>query len=429
MSPYTFNISSVLHEVRNRRRNENVANAFKLLGIICAALAVAGGVMLLVTPHRAQETLNVFNVAIVLLLCSVIDVALSFIIIFWPFLLCFWTCVCEVRNRTLLSLIQTAVETGKPLQNIVRAYASSCSYRYAAQLNRFAAALDSGRSLEAAVQANKGLFRYDIAGMIRLGGGASETLCSLETVSQDARHFETIRTSNVVRIVYLCSVVIWMSLITTFQFVLVVPQFENIFRDFDNQLPLMTTVIIAVSNWFVCYWYLFFPFFALLAAVALVYLILQTNVVILRPFGLRRVFRSTDAAKFLMVFAVGVRQRLPIPAILEMYSWTVPSAYLRNKGTKIRTAVEQGRDWIVAVRHAGFVSRSEASLLQSAQRTGNTAAVLDQLALSKERSQIRKDDLFSKLAFIPLIFLLGAFIGTFVIAMFLPLLALITALS
>jgi type II secretory pathway component PulF len=68
-------------------------------------------------------------------------------------------------------------------------------------------------------------------------------------------------------------------------------------------------------------------------------------------------------------------------------------------------------------------------LLRSAQRTGNTAAVLDQLAHSKERSQMRKDDLFSKLAFIPLVFLLAAVIGFIVIGMFMPLVTLIVALT
>jgi type II secretory pathway component PulF len=96
---------------------------------------------------------------------------------------------------------------------------------------------------------------------------------------------------------------------------------------------------------------------------------------------------------------------------------------------KIQDAIERGRDWIDSIRRVGFISGPEASLLHSAERTGNTATVLDQLAQSKERLQIRKDDLFSKLAFIPLIFLLGTVVGVFVIAMFMPLITLISSLS
>jgi type IV pilus assembly protein PilC len=215
----------------------------------------------------------------------------------------------------------------------------------------------------------------------------------------------------------------------TFVFLQIVPQFKSIFLDFDVDLPAMTVVVISASNVFAMYWYLAAPFVLLLVTAAIVYLILQTNAVAFRPIGMRRIFRSTDSAKFLRVFAVGVRHRFPIPTILERYRWAVSSDYLRKKGVKIQTLVEQGGVWIDAVRRAGFVSRPEASLLRSAERTGNLATVLDQLAQSKERSQIRKDDFYSKMAFIPLVFLLGAIIGTFVIAMFIPLLTLITTLS
>ena len=461
--------TSLFQEVRRRRYNENVANFFKFVGVLCLALAVAGVVMLLAAPHRAPETLNVLLFLLLLLVFGPLDIAVKSIV-FAPFLLYCWACIAMVRQRTLLSLIQTAVETGTPLHNIVRAYAGSCSswsiirsvlavalvlvfmplsllclllyflYRmirrnttvnhsYATRLNRFADALESGHPLEDAVRTHRGLFRYDVAGMIRLGGGAAETLRSLETVSQDERDFAPIRTLNVFRICYLGTIFLHMLGIMTFVIIKIIPQFEAIFCDFDTQLPAMTTLVIVLAEWFGYYWYLCMPLIFLLALAAVAYMILQTGIVSVRPVGMRRVFRSVDAAKFLRVFAVGVRHQFAIPAILEMYRQMVPSQYLRKKGGKIQQVLEQGRDWTDALRRAGFINRPEASLLQSAQRTGNTATVLDQLALSKERLQIRKDDLFSKLAFISLMFLFGAVVGTLVIALFLPLLTLITSLS
>jgi len=427
MTPLAPNIA-LFQEVRSRRYGENVANVFKLLGIVALATIAAYLVMVLAAPHRVGETTNVFLFLFCVLLIGVLQVAFWLVILFWPFLLYFWATVKMARQWTLLSLLQTSIETGKPLQDIIRAYAAGCSMGYANRLHSFAHSLESGYSLDAAIREHKGLFRYDIAGMVRLGD-SSDTLRSLDTVAQDERNLSSIRTNTIIRIVYLCALVVWMLLIMSFVFVNIVPQFNAIFQDFDVNLPALTTAVISASNAFVMFGVLVVPFILLLVLLAVAYLILQTNVVTFRPIGLRQIFRSTDAAKFLRIFAVGVRHRFSIPAILERYRWTVPSDYLRKKGVKIQKAVEQGGDWIDAVRRAGFVSRPEASLLQSAQRTGNTATVLDQLAQSKERSQIRKDDFFSKMAFIPLVFLLGAIIGVFVIAMFLPLLTLITTLS
>jgi type II secretory pathway component PulF len=419
---------AIYHEVRSRRYSENVANIFKLIGIFCLAIVAAYIAMLIAAPHRAMETTNVMFLLFWLFFGVAFGVGASLIGIFFPIVLYFWASVKAAQQWTLLSLLQTSIETGKPLQGIIRAYAGGGSGWNSAQLNRFADSLESGNSLDVAIREHKGLFRYDVAGMVKLGD-SPETLRSLETVAQDERDFAGIRTFTVIRVIYLCVVALHMLPIVSFIMINIAPQFEIIFSEFETSMPALTVAVISMSEVFICYWYLGFPFILLFGLAAIAYLILQTNAVVFRPFGLRRVFLSTDSAKFLRVFLVGVRHRFAIPAILERYRWTVPSDYLRKKAVRIQQSVEQGGIWIDSVLRAGFVSRPEASLLQSAQRTGNLATVLDQLAQSKERSQIRKDDFFSKMAFIPLVLLFGAFIGVFVIGMFIPILKLITDLS
>ena len=420
--------TSLFQEVRRRRYNENVANFFKLVGIFVLALLAAYLVMLLAAPHRAMETTNVVVMLFWVFLGGAFYVGWNLLFLFWPLLLYFLASVKAANQWTLLSLLQTSLETGKPLQDIIRAYATSRSGWNSARLHQFANALESGYSLDAAIREHRGLFRYDITGMVRLGD-SPETFRSLETVAQDERDFSGIRTFTVIRVIYFCTVVLWMLPIMCFIMLKIVPEFEKIFLDFDTQLPTLTAVVISAANAFAVYWYLAAPFVLLFGIAVVVYLILQTNAVVFRPIGLRRIFRSTDAAKFLRVFAVGVRHRFSISAILERYRWAVPSDYLRKKSERIQKSVEQGGVWIDAVCRAGFINGPEASLLRSAERTGNLATVLDQLALSKERSQIRKDDLFSKMAFIPLMFLLGVLIGTIVIGMFLPLVKLVTDLA
>jgi len=429
-TPSILHTSAILHEVRTRRNNENLTNAFKLIGILCLALFAAWIAMLLAAPARFAETSSIIAVSLLMFIDVMVSVVCLFLSFCWPFLLYFWANVQRVRQRTLLTLIQTAVETGRPLQDIVRAYAISCFPWYAVRLQRFADTLDSGHSLEAAVRHHWGLFRYDIAGMVRLGSNAAETLRSIDNVAREERNAAPIRSITIIRVIYFCALFFWPIPIITFFAIKIVPEFKRMFAEFgDLPLPLITTLVFGIMDYFATFWYLSYPLILLFALMILLHLILQTNVVVFRPVCLRRIFRNTDAAKFLMLFAVGMQQRYPIPVILQMYRWTVPSDYLRKRGTYIQKAVEQGEDWIDAVHRSGFIERAEASLLQSAQRTGNTAAVLSQLAQTKERTQIRKDDLFSKMVFIPLIFLFAAFIGTFVLAMFLPLLELVTALA
>ena len=425
---HTMNLTSILNEVNAKRRRENYLNAFKFIGVCALVLVLAAAAF---THADLQNGTEMLVFLFVLCVMGTIQLFIMFAFLFWPFLLYFWGSVQTVRQRTLLTLIQTSVETNTPLHDIVRAYAAGCSSWYAQRLKTFADALESGQTLEHAAREHwgRGLFRYDIAGIIRLGGNDPETLRTLDAVALDERNFAPIQTYTAVRAAYLCMLALAMFLIMTFVFTKIVPQFEVIFRDFDTTLPALTTFVIDVSAYCVTYWYLVGLFGLLLGVTVIFYFILQTDTVVFRPWVFRRMFRSTDAAKFLMVFAVGIRRQFPIPAIVQMYGWTVPSKYLRRKSLKIQAKVESGGDWIDAVRQSGFINAPEASLLRSAQRTGNTAAVLDQLAGSKERLQIRRGDLFSKLAFMALIFLLGGIIGTFVIAMFLPLIELVHSLT
>jgi len=364
-----------------------------------------------------------------ILFVSLIQCLFYLVVLGFPFMLYFWANVALARQRTLITLIQHAVETGKPLHDIIRAYTVGCRRTYALRLQRFANALEAGQPLEKAVQYHWWLFRYDIAGVLRLGGNTTEVFRSLETVAQDEANFAPVRTYTIIRVAWLCTLVVWLTITTLFMFTAVVPSFIEMFEEFDIELPLLTEVVLYISEVFVMYWYLMVPLILAFAAFVFVYMILQTNAVIFRPFGLRHVFRSTDSAKFLMIFGTGIQNQQPISAMMELYRQVVPSNYLRKKGERIQKMVEQGKDWITAIYHSGFISRSEASLLLTAQRTGNTATVLGQLALSKERTQIRKDDLYNKLAFIPAVFLFAAIVGMIVIAMFLPMIAMIEGLS
>ena len=207
----TMTLSPILHEVNAKRRRENYLNACKFIGACVLILALAAVAFAQADPQNGIEMLG-----FLLLLCVMGTLHFSIMnaFLFWPFLLYFWGSLQTVRQRTLLSLIQTSVETKTPLHDIVRAYAAGCSSWYALRLKTFADALESGQTLEHAAreQWGLGLFRYDIAGIIRLGGNDPETLRTLETVALDERNFAATQTNTIVRVAYLCMMLCFMFL-------------------------------------------------------------------------------------------------------------------------------------------------------------------------------------------------------------------------
>lgn len=422
----------LMEKVLRMRRRENWINAGKFLLIFFVLVLLTALVMGL---FRTMDSVDIFWSVILLLLVFGPVILLpallcQCVLFFWPFLLYFWAGLWTVRRRTLLSLVQASVETQTPLADMIRAYACDCySSHFRIRLERFAAVLEQGYSLDQAIEWDRGLFSYDVVGMLRLGGDDPATLQSMEDSAQEERNDSPIRSMSIVRVAYFFALVAPLLLVFSFLVYVVIPKFEMIFKDFDTELPGLTVLAIVVSNYFIRYWYLISPIVPFVALLFIVFLIMQTNVVVWRPPFFRRMFRDTDSSKLLRTLAVGLKHNVPIPNILQVYRHLVPSSYLQRKAFRMEKNVADGRDWIESLKKQGMLNGPEAALLETACRTGNTVAVLEQLAVSKERSQLRKDDLTSKLVFIPCLLGLGLVIGIFVIAMFLPLITLTCSLS
>lgn len=421
----------LMENVRRMRRRENWANVGKFFLVYLGILFI---VWLLAVAFRLAEPPEAGMVVLALgigLFSMAIDFLIKFIVCFWPFLLYFWACAWAVRRRTLLSLIQASIETKTPLAEMIRAYACDCySSRFRKRLERFANVLEQGHSLGQAIEWDRGLFPYDVVGMLHLGGDDPAALRSMEATAKEERDYSPIRSMSIVRLVYFFSVLAFFLPVVTFILYAIIPKFEAIFVDFDTELPAMTVCVIALSNWFVKYGFLILgQLIPIAVLLAVVFLIIQTNIVVWRPPFLRRVFRETDSSRMLRLLSVGMKHNATIPQILHVYRKVVPSSYLKRQALRMEQSIEKGRGWIEVLKKRRMVNGPEASLLETARRTGNTASVLEQLAVSKERSQLRKDDLTSKLVFIPSMLGLGLIIGFFVIALFLPLVKLITTLS
>jgi type II secretory pathway component PulF len=448
-------LQCLTEQVRRERKRENWFNIFKfVLGVFCLVLLVSGTTAVLRPSNTLTElsyendaandsqfffeAISVFFwwtvcelsfVLVLALIALAVSFLTKFVIFFWSFILYFWAEMWTVRQRTLLTLLQTAAETNTPFAEIIRAYASGCySSRFRSRLERFAAMLEQGHSLDEAIKRDPGLFRYDVICML-LGGNDPATLRSMESSINDERDSSPARSMSIIRVTYLFTILAVFFLAFFFIMFSIVPKFEETFKDFDTDLPFLTRQGISAANLFITYYYLSGPFVLLAATLFVVFFIVQTGVVVWRPPFLRRMFRDTDSAKLLRILSVGLKQNLPISRILPIYRSAVPSDYLRFKAFRVENDIEKGRSWTESLRRQRIVSAAEASLLETAERTGNLPAVLHQLSGSKERSQLRKDDLTSKLVFIPCILAFVAVVGVFVVAMFLPLTVLTNAMS
>ena len=334
------------------------------------------------------------------------------------------------RQRMVLVLVQAALETETPIHEVLESYASTCwGPWYREKVLRFADNIRDGHSLAAAAVASRGVLRYDAVGLIRLGGHTDQLGKLLSQTVDETRKSGYIQLQSIFRLSWFCGYVPFLILLPTFYMIWIIPKMEAIFKDFDAVLPWPTVFVIQLAHFTFKYGILFYPFIVLLAFFPFLYFIVRSGVFPWRPPGVRHLLRETDAAHFLRILAAGLEMKKPIPEIVETYVYVAPSFYLKNLARRFSSQVESGADWIETLRKIRWFSKSEANLASAAVRVENVPEMLRELAVGKQERQIASDNAMGRLFFLGFVLAIGAIVGMFAVAFFLPLVQLINSLA
>src|SRR3954453_15198640 len=122
--------------------------------------------------------------------------------------------------------------------------------------------VESGSSLSEAFAKHPKCFDRLYVNMVKAGeaGGALETI--LKRLADFKEKAQTLKRKITGAMVYPVVVILVAVAILTFIMLFIIPKFEKIFKDFNMQLPTMTKMLMATSNWFANYWYVL-PLFPL----------------------------------------------------------------------------------------------------------------------------------------------------------------------
>ena len=116
--------------------------------------------------------------------------------------------------------------------------------------------IEAGDTLSEAMSKSPKAFDRLYVNMIKAGeaGGALEII--LQRLADFKERAESLKRKVKGAMIYPAVVVSVAVSILTFIMIKIVPSFEEIFRDFDLELPPATIMLIGLSNWCVNYWYL-----------------------------------------------------------------------------------------------------------------------------------------------------------------------------
>ena len=211
----------------------------------------------------------------------------------------------------------------------------------------------------------------------------------------------------------------------------VVPQVVEQFDTVGQQLPLLTRLVIALSNVLVGYWWallLGLTFVTLGALVALRQppIRLSFDTWLLRVPLAGRLLRDLHAARMARTLSTMVASRLPLLEGLSLTAGTIHNRRLRLASNEIADAVRGGGSLSAAMRRSGVFPPLLTYLTASGEAAGRLDEMLERAADYLEREFDRFTATALSLLEPAIIVVMGGVVATIVLSILLPILQLNT---
>lgn len=208
-------------------------------------------------------------------------------------------------------------------------------------------------------------------------------------------------------------------------FTFVIPKLVSLFEDMGQILPLPTSILIAISDFFLDFWWL------LLAVAGFIFFAIRRNLFTARGklslehfrLGLPvlgEFYKRVQIANFSRTLATLLTNGIPILPAMDSVAQTVESEVLRQEIRRIAGEIKAGSTLAQGISRSRFFPVLVANIITIAEEAGTLEAALFKVADIYEKETDQSVKLLSSLIEPTMILIMGAIVGAIVISMLLP---------
>ncbi|HTN65136.1 MAG TPA: type II secretion system F family protein, partial [Burkholderiaceae bacterium] len=293
----------------------------------------------------------------------------------------------QLFSRQLHTLLKAGVPIMRGLAGLQE---SATNKGFARILKDLRESLDSGRELSAAMHRHPQVFSGFYTSMVRVG----ETTGRLDQIFLrlfDHLEFEREMKQRVkTALRYPIFVVVAMTLAMAVINLFVIPAFAKVYAGFNAELPLMTRILLATSNFSVQYWPLLL---ALLVGAALGFRMYvgtvrgryQWDRFKLRLPIVGKIMQKGTLARFARSFALSSKSGVPIVQGMNVVAQTVDNAYISARVEQMRDGVERGESILRVATTTGVFTPVVLQMIAVGEETGEIDTLMDEVAEMYER--------------------------------------------
>ena len=338
----------------------------------------------------------------------------------------------SAKQLTLFTRQLATLVTVSPLEEALRTVSRQAEREELRRvLGAVHAGIVEGRRLSDAMAREPASFPPLYRAMVAAGEGSGTLPQILERLANLLERQAQVRGKVLSTLAYPVILAIVAAFVVFALMIFVVPKVVEQFQDVGQSLPLLTRIVIGLSNFLAAWWW------ALLAAAALAILIAGRA---LKDEGIRmkfdrmllglpligRLIRDLHAARLARTLATMVASRLPLLEGLRLTTGTVHNRVLRAASADIAEAIRTGGSLSGALKRAGIFPPLLVYLAASGEASGKLDVMLERAADYLDREFDSFTTTALSLLEPAIIIVMGAVVALIVLSILLPILQLDT---
>ncbi len=293
-------------------------------------------------------------------------------------------------------------------------------------VNEMAGSVESGKSMHESMAVYPKIFSHIFISMIEVGELSGNLEKSLEYLRIQLQRESDLKSKTKGAMIYPGVIVSTMIIIGVLMTIFVLPKLTSTFKDFDTQLPLLTRIVIGVTD--------FMAGNAVLVIGAMIGFVVAAIMFLRTPSGKRAlaafllnmpliapVVKKVNMARFARILGSLLKSGIAVVEGLRVTSEAMDNVYYREVVAETGEEVKLGKPLTEALsKHERLFPFIVTQMLAIGEETGNLETILDQLA---EHYEQEIDDTMKNISSIiePLLLIvIGAVVGFLALALIMP---------
>jgi type IV pilus assembly protein PilC len=334
-------------------------------------------------------------------------------------------------SRQFATMINSGLTVSKSLQ-ISSEQTTSPNFRKI--LNEIIREVDAGTTLSNAMSKYSSVFDISYTSLVKAGESSGKLDVIMSRIADAYEANRDLKSRLNSAMIYPAIIMVIMFIVITILIVYVIPKLTEVFKSLDRELPLITQLLVNLSNFIISYWYLI-----LLVATSIILFLrfyfttekgrgVRASIILGLPV-LGKVIKQTELSSYMRTLSLLVGSGVQLTEALIITSRVSDIPKLSNASIEASKFVEKGNSLSSYLKQNKFFEPIIASMVGIGEETGKIDELLDKVANNyANESGYAIKGLSSAIEPIILV-ILGVSVGGIILALIIPIFSIINTVG